>query len=127
MEQAANLPAGVEVVQITSIGADTNWSDALAGVDTVVHLAARVTVMNDTEAYPLAAFRQVNVAGTERLARMAAINGVKRFVYVSSVKLNGEGCEKSFTEHRQFKDTTRAWMEAALHNGARAKGNGGVV
>ncbi len=100
-EQAdmSKLPAGVKVVQIKSIGADTDWSDALLGVDAVVHLAARVHVMNDTSSYPLSAFRKVNVAGTERLARMAAINGVKRFVYVSSVKVNGEGCEKPFTEH----------------------------
>jgi nucleoside-diphosphate-sugar epimerase len=98
-EQAANLSAGVEVVQMESIGADTDWSDALAGVDTVVHLAARVHVMQDNATDPLSAFRLVNVAGTERLARMAAINGVKRFVYISSVKVNGEGCEKPFTEH----------------------------
>src|SRR3990167_3806120 len=98
-EQAAGLPTGVEVVQIKSIGADTDWSGALAGVNTVVHLAARVHVMNDTSSHPLSAFRQVNVAGTERLARMAVINGVKRFVYVSSIKVNGEGCEKPFTEH----------------------------
>ena len=100
-EQAATakLPAGVDVVPIKSIGANTDWSDALSGVDVVVHLAARVHVMNDTSSYPLSAFRQVNVAGTERLARMAAINGVKRFVYVSSIKVNGEGCEKPFTEY----------------------------
>ncbi|MCR4320911.1 MAG: SDR family oxidoreductase [Candidatus Brocadiaceae bacterium] len=97
-EQAASLPTGVEVVQIKSIGADTDWSGALSGVDTIVHLAARVHVMNDTSSDPLYAFRQVNVAGTERLARMAATNGVKRFVYISSVKVNGEGCEKPFTE-----------------------------
>ena len=91
-EQAdmSNLPAGVDVVPIKSIGANTDWSDALSGVDVVVHLAARVHVMNDTSSYPLSAFRQVNVAGTERLARMAAINRVKRFVYISSVKVNGE-------------------------------------
>ena len=98
-EQAASLPTGVEVVRIKSIGADTDWSDALSGVDAVVHLAARVHVMNDTATDPLSAFRLVNVAGTERLARMAATNGVKRFVYISSVKVNGEGCEKAFTEH----------------------------
>ncbi len=89
-EQAAKLTAGVEVVQIASIGADTDWSDALAGVDAVVHLAARVHVMNDTASDPLSAFRLVNVAGAERLARMAATNGVKRFVYISSVKMNGK-------------------------------------
>ena len=55
-EQAAGLPTGVEVVQIKSIGADTDWSDALSGVDAVVHLAARVHVMNDTVTDPLSAF-----------------------------------------------------------------------
>lgn len=98
-EQAVGLPTGVEAVQIKSIDADTDWSDAVSGVDAVVHLAARVHVMNDTSSHPLSAFRQVNVAGTERLAQMAAINGVKRFVYVSSIKVHGEGCEKPFTEH----------------------------
>ncbi len=98
-EQLGTFPAGVEVVQIKSIGADTDWSDVLIRADAVVHLAARVHVMNDTATDPLSAFRQVNVAGTDRLARMAAINGVKRFVYVSSIKVNGEGCEKPFTEH----------------------------
>jgi len=98
-EQGANLPAGVEVIPIKSISADTDWSDALVGVNTVVHLAARVHVMNDTATDPLAAFRQVNVAGTERLAWMAATEGVKRFVYVSSVKVNGERCKTPFTEH----------------------------
>ncbi|MDQ1253894.1 MAG: UDP-N-acetyl-alpha-D-quinovosamine dehydrogenase, partial [Euryarchaeota archaeon] len=88
-EQAANLSAGVEVVQMESIGADTDWSDALAGVDAVVHLAARVHVMQDNATDPLSAFRQVNVAGTERLARMAAKAGVRRFIFLSSIGVNG--------------------------------------
>lgn len=101
IEQVASMPAGVEVVQIESIGADTDWSDALTGVDAVVHLAARVHVMNDTVADPLSAFRHVNVVGTERLARMAATNGVKRFVYISSVKVNGEGSPLPYTEENK--------------------------
>ena len=63
-------------VPIKSISADTDWSDALVGVNTVVHLAARVHVMKDTATDPLSAFRQVNVAGTERLAQVVATNGV---------------------------------------------------
>lgn len=98
MEQAASLSAGVEVVQIDSIGGDTDWSDALAGVDAVVHLAARVHVMNEESSDSLAEFREVNVAGTERLARMAATNGVKRFVFISSVKVNGEGALTPYSE-----------------------------
>lgn len=69
---------------------DADWSGALRGVDALVHLAARVHVMNDTARDPLAEFRRVNAAGTERLARQAALAGVRRFVYVSSIKVNGE-------------------------------------
>ncbi|MGE7991606.1 UDP-glucose 4-epimerase family protein [Pseudomonas sp. NPDC089554] len=67
------------------------WQSALSGVDVVVHAAARVHVMNDTETDPLAAFRKVNVEGTLNLAREAVAAGVKRFVFISSIKVNGEG------------------------------------
>ena len=87
--RATGLPG--ELVQIADIGADADWSSAFAGVDAVVHLAARVHVMRDDVLQPLAAFRAVNVVGTERLARAAAAQGVKRFVYLSSIKVNGEG------------------------------------
>lgn len=90
LKQAVSLPAGVEPLQIESIDHTTDWSDALNGVDTIVHLAARVHIMNDTASNPLDAFRQVNVYGTEHLARMAAQAGVKRFIYISSIKVNGE-------------------------------------
>ena len=84
------LPAGVVAVSIGSIGSDTEWGEALAGIDTVVHLAARVHVLDDAASDPLAAYRQVNVEGTKCLA-IAAVNvGVKRLVYISSVKVNGE-------------------------------------
>jgi nucleoside-diphosphate-sugar epimerase len=66
---------------------------ALQNVDVVVHLASRVHVMNETEVEPLAAFRSVNVGHTLKLARSAAIAGAKRFIFVSSVKVNGEGTE----------------------------------
>lgn len=59
-------------------------------VKAVVHLAARVHVMHDSSADPLAAFRGVNVAGTLNLARQAAARGVQRFLFMSSVKVNGE-------------------------------------
>ena len=82
-----------ERVIIGELDDKTGWSNALAGVDVVIHLAARVHVMHDTSSDPLAEFRKVNVAGTERLARQAAANGVKRFVYVSSIKVNGEATD----------------------------------
>lgn len=79
-----------QVIQVSELGADTDWGEALARVDTVVHLASRVHVMNDTAVDPLAEFRRVNVAGSLHLARQAAAAGVRRFVYVSSIKVNGE-------------------------------------
>ena len=65
------------------------WAHELESVDTVVHLAARVHVMQDESADPLAEFRAVNVHGTLNLARQAAAAGVKRFVFLSSIGVNG--------------------------------------
>lgn len=77
----------------------TDWSMALADVSAIVHCAARVHVMADTAANPLEAFRRVNVQGTLNLARQAAFAGVRRFVFVSSIKVNGEATVpgRSFT------------------------------
>lgn len=88
---AAQTPEGTRAFSTGSIDAGTSWAPALAGARTVVHLAARVHVMEDPSADPLAAFRQTNTAGTLHLARQAAAAGVRRFVFVSSVKVNGEG------------------------------------
>lgn len=77
-------------VAIGAIDGQTDWSDTLAGVDIVMHLAARVHVMNESAADPLAAFRAVNVDATVNLARQAASAGVKRFIFLSSIKVNGE-------------------------------------
>ena len=72
------------------MNAETDWSRALTGVSVVVHAAARVHVMVDAATDPLAEFRRVNVQGTLHVARQAAAAGVRRFVFVSSVKVNGE-------------------------------------
>ena len=79
-----------DVARVGAIDGETDWSAALGDQDAVVHLAARVHVMRDVAADPLVAFRQVNVHATLNLARQAAAAGVKRFVFVSSVKVNGE-------------------------------------
>lgn len=71
----------------------TDWSAALAGVQVVAHLAARVHVMSDTAADPMQEFRRVNVEGTLNLARQAAAAGVTRFVFISSIKVNGESTQ----------------------------------
>ena len=77
--------------QIPGIDSSTDWSDALSGVDVVIHCASRVHVLDDQVADPLAAYRAVNVAGTQRLAIQAAELGVKRLIFLSSIKVNGEG------------------------------------
>lgn len=80
----------VEYVVLPDFSAVSPEHPAVQGVDVVVHLASRVHVMNDTEVDPLAAFRRVNVGHTLALARSAAVAGARRFVFVSSVKVNGE-------------------------------------
>jgi UDP-glucose 4-epimerase len=79
----------VDVVEVGNIDAQTDWSAALAGVDSVVHLAAQVHVMNPTPD-DRRKFDEVNVAGTRRLGAAAASAGVKRFVFLSTIKVNGE-------------------------------------
>lgn len=94
------LPAGVRFCRIDQMGPATDWSDALKGCEAVIHLAARVHVMRDGSEDPLAEYRKVNVAGTMRLAESAAMAGVKRFVFISSIKVNGERTRpgQSFSE-----------------------------
>lgn len=69
---------------------EPNRLPVLEGVSVVIHTAARVHVMNETAADALAEFRKINVEGTLRLAKHAAESGVKRFVFISSIKVNGE-------------------------------------
>ncbi|WP_317847626.1 UDP-glucose 4-epimerase family protein [Pseudomonas sp. HTZ2] len=80
----------IEVVKFDQLE-DHDWSTALERQDVVVHCAARVHVMNEQSQDPLSEFRRVNVEGTLNLARSAARVGVKRFVFISSIKVNGEG------------------------------------
>ncbi|RXK88049.1 SDR family oxidoreductase [Chlorobaculum sp. 24CR] len=84
------FPNGVDVVQVGDLNPEIDWTDALNGVDCIVHLAARVHVLRDEAEDPLAEFRRVNVDGTMNFARQAALAGVRRFVFISSIKVNGE-------------------------------------
>lgn len=95
------FPEAVEVVDGYNLSANTDWHDVLEGVGAVIHLAARVHVMKDKIAEPLTEFRKVNVEGTLNLAQQAAMAGVKRFIFISSIKVNGEHTEngKPFTEN----------------------------
>lgn len=78
---------------VGDLDASTAWREALADVNVVIHTAARVHVMQDSALDPLAEFRKTNVDGTLRLARQAVEAGVKRFIFISSIKVNGEGTQ----------------------------------
>lgn len=82
--------AAAETAVIGDIGPDTRWQDALQDIDCVVHLAARTHVLDDRSTDPLAVYREINVLGSVRLAQQAAAAGVRRLVFLSSVKVNGE-------------------------------------
>jgi UDP-glucose 4-epimerase len=86
---AASNPAENRIA-VGEINAQTDWRKPLEGISAVVHLAARVHLMQDDARDPLAQYRAVNRDGTENLARQAAEAGVRRLVYLSSIKVNGE-------------------------------------
>ena len=92
-----SLPKDVENVVIGDIDDSTAWGEVLNGCNAVIHLAARVHVMQEANADPLAAYRRVNVLGTLNLAQQAAKSGVRRFVFISSIGVNGAA-----TFHRPF-------------------------
>lgn len=85
-----DTPGAASQAVVGEIGPDTAWDTALASIDVVVHLAARVHQMNDAAEDPLAEYRRVNTFGTERLARDAARCGVRRLVFVSSAKVGAD-------------------------------------
>lgn len=93
------VPDGVQCLQVGDLLPDTDWRSALANKSVVVHLAARVHVMHDKVADPLAEYRRVNVRGTLNLAQQAAGAGVRRFVFISSIKVNGELTEMGHPFH----------------------------
>ncbi|WP_285421058.1 NAD-dependent epimerase/dehydratase family protein [Pseudomonas sp. efr-133-TYG-23] len=92
---AAFALPGVQNCVIPTLSGDNDWSASLHGVEVVIHSAGRAHIMNETHSNPLQAFREVNVDATLNLARRAAEAGVKRFIFVSSVKVNGEETEKN--------------------------------
>ena len=86
----SSVGAAREVVVPDIASEDLDWRPILAGTDVIVHLAARVHVMKDTASNPLEEFRKANTDATMRLAQQAAEVGVRRFVFMSSIKVNGE-------------------------------------
>ncbi|QIN77707.1 NAD-dependent epimerase/dehydratase family protein [Rubrobacter marinus] len=97
-EAAAGLPRGVEPFYVPDIGPETDWEGGLEGVDVVAHLAGRAHVTQEESANPLDAYREINVGGTRRLAEACAAAGVRRLVFVSSVKAVGEGAPVAYDE-----------------------------
>jgi UDP-glucose 4-epimerase len=79
--------------QIVSFDADDDLAEVFIGKEVVVHAAARAHVMNDTAKSPLNEFRHINTEGTLNLAEKAAIAGIKRFIFISTVKVLGEQTE----------------------------------
>jgi len=80
----------VKSFKVNQIDSTTEWSEAVVGCQSVVHTAARAHIMKDEVADPLTEYRRVNVDGTLNLARQAAEAGVRRFIFISSIKVNGE-------------------------------------
>ena len=116
-ESVRSLPQGLAAVFIKPLAVETDWSDALFGVEVVVHLAARVHVMQESAVDPLAEFRRINVEGTRRLAQSALACDVKRFVFLSSIGVNGNATRpcKRFSEQdapAPHNDYSRSKFEA---------------
>ena len=98
VRRAVSLPLGAECVAVGEIDNRTDWYEALRDAGSVVHLAARAYVMHEAGVDPLASFLAINTEGTLNLARQAAQAGVHRFVFVSTIKVNGEGRDTPYTE-----------------------------
>ena len=88
-----NIPSlykDARVIKVDLNDNETNWIAHLQSVDTVIHLAARVHVMKEQAEDSLSLYRQINIEGTEKIAKSAVLAGVRRFIYLSSVKVHGE-------------------------------------
>lgn len=90
VRRAVRTSSRPDEIAVGSIGAETDWGPAVSNSEVVIHLAARVHVMQDSSTDAFGAYREVNLTGTRRLAEQAASNGVRRFIYLSSIKVNGE-------------------------------------
>jgi nucleoside-diphosphate-sugar epimerase len=91
VRRAVSLPGlPLEVAQVGTVDGATDWGESMAGIDVVVHLAARTRAVRERGRGDLADYRPVNVDGTRRLAEAAAQSGVRRLVFVSSLKVNGD-------------------------------------
>lgn len=97
--RAVDVSSVVRAVKIGNLAAQTDWADSLQDVDVVIHAAGLAQTVKDEAGDPAAEYRKVNVGGSSNLARQAAATGVKRFIFISSIKVNGEETDpgQSFT------------------------------
>ncbi len=111
-------PAGIETVITGDLNGANDWRAALEAADAVIHCAARVHIMEETAADPLQAFREVNVAATENLARQAADTGVKHFIFLSSIGARVAEEDPAATPYQISKlEAERALQEIAAGSG----------
>jgi nucleoside-diphosphate-sugar epimerase len=97
--EPASINPLIDARVVGDLAADNDLTEALDGVDVLIHAAARAHVLHDAEANPLEAYRHINVAGTERLVQAAVAAGVRRLVYISSIGVNGKrNFDRPFTE-----------------------------
>src|SRR5579863_841540 len=98
IRRAVRFATTADAVTIGDIGSADNWAAAVEGMEGIIHLANRAHVMRERKTAPLSVYRAVNVEGTLALARAAAAAGVRRLVFVSTIKVNGESHERPLTE-----------------------------
>ncbi len=99
VRKPSGLLSSIDVISVGNVDSGTDWSQALTDCDVVVHLAARAHVRGERDLDPLEIFRKVNVEGTLNLARQAASAGVRRFIFISSIGVNGAGTSRAPFSH----------------------------
>ena len=126
---------GVDYQIVGDLGTSTSWNDSIfSEVGIIIHCAARVHVMNEYAQNPLNEFRQINTQGTDTLARSAAKAGIRRFIFLSSIKVNGESSslsslidETSPTNPKDYYGISKLEAEKSLINIADETGMETVI
>jgi nucleoside-diphosphate-sugar epimerase len=112
-DNTERLPNGLETVVVPEIGPHTDWEPLLGGIEAVVHLAARVHRREGRGDQQASGYFRINAEGTARLARASAARGVKRLIFMSTVKVNGEGARQPYRES-DAEDPKGAYAESKL-------------
>jgi|LakMenE18May11ns_1017448.scaffolds.fasta_scaffold9727534_1 nucleoside-diphosphate-sugar epimerase len=99
----------LKIREVANIDINSNWSEIFSGINCVIHCAARVHVMKESEEDALSSYRRVNVDGTRNLAEQAFSAGVKRLIFLSSIKVNGENTNRSCFKHTDIPSPTDAY------------------